>query len=159
MHCSIGRTLDVVGEWWTLLIVRDIHLGLRRFDDIADNLGISRNLLAGRLDRLVTEGILERRPYQDRPPRHEYHFTEAGWDLVPVLLAVMAWGDKWVTPPGGPAMTPVHDTCGAEFTPTVSCSHCGRPITAKTVTVKAGPGAAPGPGTQVLGRLAQTGSR
>jgi DNA-binding HxlR family transcriptional regulator len=157
MHCSIGRTLDVVGEWWTLLIVRDVNIGLRRFDDIAENLGISRNLLAGRLSHLVTRGILERRQYQDRPPRYEYHLTEAGWDLVPVLMAMIAWGDKWVTAPGGPPATLVHKACGAEFTPTVSCSECGNPVTAKTITVRSGPGAAPGPGTKILGRFTRSG--
>lgn len=150
MHCSIGRTLEVVGEWWTPLIVRDIYLGLRRFGDIAENLGISRNLLTQRLDRLVDDGILERKPYQERPPRDEYHLTEAGRDLVPVLMAVMAWGDRWVTPPGGPPATLVHDTCGAAFAPQVTCSNCGGEVTAEGVIARPGPGAAPGPGTQLL---------
>jgi DNA-binding HxlR family transcriptional regulator len=154
MHCSIARTLEVVGEWWTPLILRDVHLGLHRFDDIAENLGISRNLLAGRLDRLVAAGILERRPYQDRPPRHEYHLTEAGRDLVPALMVLMAWGDRWVTPPGGPPVTLVHDACGQPFIPEVSCSGCGRRVTAATVTVRPGPGAASGPGTRLLARRA-----
>ncbi|MQA86692.1 MAG: transcriptional regulator [Streptosporangiales bacterium] len=152
MHCSIAQTLEVVGEWWTPLILRDVYLGLHRFDDITENLGISRNLLARRLDSLVTAGILVRRPYQDRPPRHEYHLTEAGRDLVPVLMALMAWGDRWVTPPGGRPATLVHDTCGEEFTPQVTCSSCGQHVTAAAVTVRPGPGAAPGPGTQLLAR-------
>ncbi|MEU6037933.1 helix-turn-helix domain-containing protein [Actinomadura sp. NPDC047616] len=151
MHCSIGRTLEVVGHWWSPLIVRDVHLGLHRFDDIAGNLGISRNLLTRRLDDLVAAGILERRRYQDRPPRYEYHLAEAGRDLVPVLMAMMAWGDKWQTPPGGPPALLVHDACGREFTPRVCCSECGAEITAGTVTARSGPGAAAGPGTRLLG--------
>ncbi|MEU9831787.1 helix-turn-helix domain-containing protein [Streptosporangium sp. NPDC048047] len=152
MHCSIAQSLERVGEWWTLLIVRDIHLGLHRFDDIAENLGISRNLLTRRLETLVAGGIVERRAYQKRPPRHEYHLTEAGLELVPVLMALMAWGDKWVTPAGGPPVRLVHHECGAEFTPRVCCSECGKPATTADVTALPGPGAASGPGTRVLAR-------
>jgi DNA-binding HxlR family transcriptional regulator len=152
MHCSIGRSLERVGEWWTPLIVRDLYLGLHRFDDIAENLGISRNLLTRRLETLVTDGIVERRAYQERPPRHEYHLTEAGHELVPVLMALMAWGDKWVTPAGGPPVRLVHHECGAEFTPQVCCSECGTPVTTAKVTALPGPGAAYGPGTKVLAR-------
>ncbi|MEW2355716.1 helix-turn-helix domain-containing protein [Spirillospora sp. NPDC029432] len=151
MHCSIGRTLEVVGQWWSPLIVRDVYLGLHRFDDIAGNLGISRNLLAKRLEDLVAAGILERRRYQDRPPRHEYHLAEAGRELVPVLMAMMAWGDRWQTPAGGPPVRLVHEACGHEFTPRVACSECGEPVTADTVDVLPGPGAANGPGTWLLG--------
>lgn len=150
MHCSIGQTLERVGEWWTLLIVRDIYLGLHRFDDIAENLGISRNLLTRRLESLVGEQLVERRAYRERPPRYEYHLTESGSELVPVLMAMMAWGDKWATPPHGVPVRLVHDDCGASFTPTVCCSACGEPVQAGTVTAHAGPGAAPGPGTRVL---------
>lgn len=152
MHCSIGRSLELVGEWWTPLIVRDLYLGLNRFDDIAENLGISRNLLTRRLDALVEHGIVERRAYRERPPRHEYHLTAAGHELVPVLMALMAWGDKWATPPGGPPMRLVHRDCDAQFTPQVCCSACGEPIDDSAVASHAGPGAAAGPGTRVLAR-------
>lgn len=154
MHCSIGRTLDVVGEWWSPLIVRDVYLGLVRFDDIAENLGISRNVLTARLAHLVEAGILVRRRYQDRPARYEYELTDAGRELVPVLTAVMAWGDKWATPPGGPPVSLTHD-CGHDFVPTVSCSHCGEAITTDSMTARPGPGAAAGPGTVVLARRAE----
>ncbi|MCP2341580.1 winged helix-turn-helix transcriptional regulator [Actinomadura rupiterrae] len=154
MHCSIGQSLERVGEWWTPLIVRDVHLGLHRFDDIAENLGISRNLLTRRLETLVADGIVERRAYQERPLRHEYHLTQAGRELVPVLMALMAWGDKWATPEGGPPVRLVHDGCGAEFTAQVSCSECGEAVTTANVTSLPGPGAAPGPGTRVLHRRA-----
>ncbi|RDI51666.1 winged helix-turn-helix transcriptional regulator [Nocardia mexicana] len=157
MHCSIGQSLERIGEWWTPLIVRDVYLGLHRFDDIAENLGISRNLLTRRLETLVADGIVERRAYQERPLRHEYHLTEAGLELVPVLMALMAWGDKWATPPGGPPVRLVHRECGAEFTPQVCCSECGKPATATNTTALAGPGAASGPGTRVLARRSSVG--
>lgn len=152
MHCSIGQSLERIGEWWTPLIVRDIFLGLHRFDDLAENLGIARNLLTRRLETLVEGGIVERRAYQERPRRHEYHLTEAGHDLVPVLMALMAWGDKWATPAGGPPVLLVHDECGAQFTPQVCCSACGKPARTAEVTALPGPGAASGPGTRVLAR-------
>ncbi|MEV4128133.1 helix-turn-helix domain-containing protein [Nocardia sp. NPDC049707] len=152
MHCSIGQSLERVGEWWTPLIVRDIYLGLHRFDDIAENLGISRNLLTSRFKALAADGIVERRAYQERPLRHEYHLTEAGLELVPVLMALMAWGDKWATPPGGPPVRLVHQECGQAFTPQVCCSACGEPVHVANVTALPGPGAASGPGTRVLAR-------
>ncbi|MEU5049321.1 helix-turn-helix domain-containing protein [Streptomyces sp. NPDC021096] len=152
MHCSIGQALERVGEWWTPLIVRDINLGLHRFDDIAENLGISRNLLTRRLGTLITDGIVERRAYQERPLRYEYHLTEAGRELVPVLMALMAWGDKWATPEAGPPVRLMHHECGAEFTPQVCCSACAKPVTTANVTALPGPGAASGPGTRVLAR-------
>ncbi|MEV0364562.1 winged helix-turn-helix transcriptional regulator [Nocardia fusca] len=152
MHCSIGQSLERVGHWWSPLIVRDIYLGLHRFDDIVENLGISRNLLTRRFDALIAAGIVERRVYQQRPLRYEYHLTTAGSELVPVLMALMAWGDKWATPPGGPPVRLVHDSGGHDCTPQVSCATCGQPITTATVTALPGPGAAPGPGTMVLAR-------
>lgn len=152
MHCSIAQTMEVVGEWWTPLILRDIHLGLHRFDDIAEDLGISRNLLTRRLSYLVEHGILERRPYQRRPVRHEYHLTEAGQDLAPALIVLMAWGDRHATPPGGPPVRLVHHACGQQFTPEVTCSSCAAPVTGRDITALPGPGAAAGPGTWVLAR-------
>src|SRR5918998_127305 len=93
-NCSIAGTLELVGERWTLLIVRDAFLGIRRFDDFQRNLGIARNVLQSRLERLVEEGILKREPYQERPPRYEYRLTRKGVDLWPVLVALMGWGDR-----------------------------------------------------------------
>ena len=91
----------MVGERWSLLIVRDVFLGLRRFDEIQDNLGIARNVLQARLTRLVEQGVLERRPYQERPPRHEYRLTEKGLDLWPTMVALMKWGDRHASPTTG----------------------------------------------------------
>ncbi|MET7329615.1 helix-turn-helix domain-containing protein [Nonomuraea sp. NPDC005650] len=149
MHCSIAQAVGVVAEPWTPLILRDLFLGLRRFDDLAEDLGISRNLLTRRLEHLVAAGVVEKRPYQERPVRHEYVLTEAGRDIVPALLTLMAWGDRWSTPPGGPPALLVH-SCGERFTPVVTCPHCGAEATADTVTAVGGPGAAQGPGTMLL---------
>jgi DNA-binding HxlR family transcriptional regulator len=149
MHCSIAQAVGVVAEPWTPLILRDLFLGLRRFDQLSEDLGISRNLLTQRLDRLRAAGVVEKVAYQERPVRHEYHLTEAGRDIVPALITLMAWGDRWSTPPGGPPALLVH-SCGERFTPTVTCPHCGGPADADTITVVAGPGAAQGPGTMVL---------
>lgn len=157
MHCSIGQAMEVLGEWWTPLILRDVYLGLHRFDEIAEDLGVSRNLLTGRLARLVEHGVLERRKYHERPARYEYHLTESGLGAVPALMTLMAWGDRWATPPGGPPMRLVHHTCGEAFVPRVSCSECGGEVSADNIDTTAGPGAASGPGTVVLARRATEG--
>src|SRR5712692_2233716 len=95
MDCSVAQTLEVIGEWWTLLILRDSFQGVRRFDDFQRRLGVARNVLTQRLDRLVEQGILARRQYQDRPARYEYRLTAKGLDLYPVVIALMDWGDRW----------------------------------------------------------------
>ncbi len=100
--CSVARALEVVGERWTLLILRNVFLGLHRFDDQQQQLGIARNVLASRLERLVEEQILERRPYGERPVRHEYHLTEKGRALWPVLVELLQWGDRYAPEPEGP---------------------------------------------------------
>src|SRR3954449_838135 len=100
--CSVARTLEIVGERWTLLIVRDAFLGVRRFDDFQRSLGVARNVLQGRLERLVESGILERRRYQERPERYEYRLTEMGIDLWPVVLSLLHWGDKHLSSGDGP---------------------------------------------------------
>ncbi len=150
MQCSLARTLDVAGDWWSPLILRDLYFGMRRFDDIARDLGISRNLLTSRLNALVEHGVVARTQYQDRPPRHHYQLTESGRELVPILMALTAWGDRWATPEGGPPIRFQHTECGHRFTPTVSCSSCARPITADTVALSPGPGARTGPGTALV---------
>src|SRR5437588_10055882 len=102
MRCSVARTLGLVGEWWTLLVLRDSFRGVRRFDDFQRNLGIARNVLADRLATLVEAGILERRRYQERPERFEYRLTDKGRDLYPVIVTLMQWGDRWAADPSGP---------------------------------------------------------
>ena len=122
MECSIARTLDVIGERWSLLIVRDAFYGLRRFDDFRRDLGIARNILTDRLATLTELGVFERRQYEQRPPRYEYVLTEKGRDLLPVILAMMKWGDRWES--DEPPVTLTHLACGHETQPVVACEHC-----------------------------------
>jgi DNA-binding HxlR family transcriptional regulator len=153
MHCSMARSLEVIGDWWTPLILRDLYLGLSRFDELAEDLQISRNLLSTRLNALVGDGIVERRPYSEHPPRDEYALTEAGRDLVPVLMALTAWGDRWVAPAQGPPLRFRHQACGSFFEPQVSYSRCHEPVTAVEVDVLPGPGGRAGPGTRLVAKL------
>ncbi|MBW2280062.1 MAG: helix-turn-helix transcriptional regulator [Deltaproteobacteria bacterium] len=139
LPCSIARSLAVVGDRWTLLILREVFSGVTRFDAFRSRLGISRNVLADRLHRLVGEGILEMRPYQEAPRRHAYELTEAGADLYPVLLSLMAWGDRWRAGPEGPPIRLVH-RCGAHVRPAPTCEECGEPLRAGEVRALAGPG-------------------
>jgi DNA-binding HxlR family transcriptional regulator len=127
-RCSIARTLDMVGEWWSPLILRDIAHGIRRFREIQADLDISANVLSDRLETLVREGLLETRLYQSRPERHEYYLTEKGLDLVPVLLALLRWGDRWTWPGRRGPVQVVHDECGAEVDIEALCPHCGRAV-------------------------------
>jgi DNA-binding HxlR family transcriptional regulator len=152
MRCSLARSLDAVGDWWTLLIVRDVYLGVTRFDDIAEDLGISRNLLTHRLKDLVDRGVLRREAYRARPVRHDYRLTPSGLDLVPVILALTAWGDRWVQPAEGQPIRFVHRNCGKAFEAKVTCSACGDVLRAEDVTALPGPGGAAKPGTMVLAR-------
>jgi len=134
--CSIARTLDVVGEWWTPLILRDVAYGVRRFGEIQEDLGISANVLADRLEVLVREGILEMRSYQERPPRHEYRLTEKGAELVPALLALMQWGDRWKWPGERGPVRVVHTACGSEVHVAAYCPECERELSAAELRVK-----------------------
>ena len=152
MRCSLARALELIGDWWSPLIVRDLFLGVVRFDDLVEDLGISRNLLTRRLNALRKSGIVERHAYQRRPLRHEYRLSEAGRDLVPAILALTAWGDRWARPREGSPMLFVHKTCGAHFEPQVTCAGCGEPVTADAVETLGGPGGAMKTGTLVLAR-------
>jgi DNA-binding HxlR family transcriptional regulator len=140
VSCSVAQCLEVVGEWWSLLIVRDAFLGVTRFDDFQARLGISRNILTRRLNHLVASGIFKRVPYQDHPPRVEYRLTSKGRDLWHVVTAMRQWGDLWAAP-GGPPVQTRHTACGHIITTVPSCSHCGEPLDARSVTAIAGPGA------------------
>ncbi len=122
--CSIARTLDVVGEWWSLLILRDAFRGTRRFDDFQASLGLARSVLAARLRKLTESGVLERRSYSEHPPRYEYQLTEKGRALFPVITALLEWGDAWARAPGGPTVELVHQTCGRVTRPVLTCPHC-----------------------------------
>jgi DNA-binding HxlR family transcriptional regulator len=153
MACSLARSLELIGDWWTPLIIRDLQLGVDRFDALAEDLGISRNLLTARLAHLVGHGIVDRQRYQEHPPRDRYVLTEAGRALMPVLLALIAWGDRWATPEGGPPLVFRHRRCGHRFTPTVACDVCGQPFAWGDVEPLPGPGLRRGPGTRLLGQV------
>lgn len=143
MACSIARTLDVVGEAWSPLILRDVWVGLTRFEQLQADLGISRKVLTERLDHLVARGVLERRPY-DRRPRHEYVLTERGTELVGVLMVMAAWGDRWLAGEAGPPVLYRHHACGEVDRVDLRCAGCGEPMHAGDVDVLPGPGAATG---------------
>jgi DNA-binding HxlR family transcriptional regulator len=138
LNCSVARTLDVVGEWWTLLIVRNIMLGQRRFEAIQADLGIARNILSDRLNTLVAHDIVTRVKYHDHPERFEYQLTPKGNDLFPVIAALMAWGDKWAAPEGPPLE--MRHTCEGRGLPQLVCDACGEPMALCDTRAKAGPG-------------------
>lgn len=158
MTCSIARTLDVAGEWWSPLILRDVHLGITRFDELRRDLGISRKVLSERLERLVEQGVLDRRAYSEHPPRHDYLLTEKGSEFVDVLLAMVAWGDRWTAGAAGPPVLLRHDGCGELTHAEIRCARCGEPLHADEVTVEPGPGGSAGRGTRLVAeRLAGIG--
>jgi DNA-binding HxlR family transcriptional regulator len=140
MTCSIARTLDIAGEPWSPLIIRDVWVGIARFDDIQRDLGISRKVLSERLKWLVAQGVLERRPYSEHPPRHEYVLTQKGYELCDVLMAITAWGDRWTAGDAGPPVVLRHQACGEVTRAEIRCSHCGDPLHARYVDVEPGPG-------------------
>jgi DNA-binding HxlR family transcriptional regulator len=142
MNCSVARSLSILGDRWTLLVLRNAFLAMRRFDDFQASLGVTRHVLADRLNRLVEAEVLKKVPYQDNPPRFEYRLTEKGRDLYPVLLALTAWGDKWLDEGRGAPLEYVHKDCGKKFRPTMVCSECREPVTPHDVMPVAGPGLA-----------------
>jgi DNA-binding HxlR family transcriptional regulator len=131
--CPIGRTLEIVGEWWTLLIVRDALFGARKFEEFKTT-GIADNVLTARLKKLTAAGILERRPYQQRPPRYEYLLTEKGRALAPVVLALRTWGRQF-TQGKDELSTVVHDVCGHNLVAAAACEHCGRGVARNEVKI------------------------
>ncbi|HTQ14787.1 MAG TPA: helix-turn-helix domain-containing protein [Rhizomicrobium sp.] len=140
-NCSLARALAVLGDRWTLMILRDAFLRVRRFEAFEASLGIARRVLAERLALLVEEGILRKVAYQDNPPRHEYRLTEKGLELYPVILSLVHWGDKYYDRKRGPPLLHTHKACGRDFRSVLTCSECGEPVRAHEVTVHAGPGA------------------
>jgi DNA-binding HxlR family transcriptional regulator len=144
MRCSVAQALEIVGEWWTLLIVRDAFLGVRRFDDFVDRLGISRNVLAARLDKLVAAGVLERRPYDAGRGRYDYVLTDKGRALWPVMTTLRQWGDDWVVGNDNAPVQLEHRGCGHTTTAHLVCDRCGEALDARSVRAVPGPGATPG---------------
>jgi DNA-binding HxlR family transcriptional regulator len=129
--CAIHRTMGVIGEKWTILLIRDAANGVRRFDDFRRHVGLSEAVLSDRLKRLVAEGVFETREYQQpgQRRRNEYRLTAKGWDLFPLLIALLQWGDEHLTAPGEPSWDVVHRTCGHPVRAEVRCTHDGRRLT------------------------------
>ncbi|HVD86615.1 MAG TPA: helix-turn-helix domain-containing protein [Solirubrobacterales bacterium] len=141
LDCSVAKALEVIGERWSLLIVRDVMHGHRRFGEMQESLGIARNVLSARLERLVEENILERRAYSESPPRHEYFLTEKGLDLWPALIALLNWGDRYSPSPEGPRRLIVHKECGGTVSERGICESCGKILEARDAKQVPGPGA------------------
>jgi DNA-binding HxlR family transcriptional regulator len=132
-ECSVARTLEIVGEKWALLAVREVFLGNGRFDEMVRRTGAPRDTMAARLRVLVGSGVLRRRQYCDHPARFEYKLTEAGRDLYPVILALMRWGDRHLAGQAGPPLELEH-RCGQKLTPQLVCEACGEPVLAGDTT-------------------------
>ncbi len=135
--------MDLLGDWWTPLVLREAFYGIRRFDAFQESLGIARNTLTDRLRRLVDEGLLEKRPYQTEPVRYDYVLTEKGRDFYTVLLAMNRWGDRWLAGEQGPPIVFRHDACGHDSHAEVVCADCGEPMTAENTHARPGPGYPP----------------
>jgi DNA-binding HxlR family transcriptional regulator len=140
LACSIARTLDVIGEPWSPLILRDVWVGLNRFDQIQADLGISRKVLTERLNHLAEKGIVERRAYDQRP-RYEYVLTPQGTELLELLMVMVAWGDRWLAGAAGPPVLYRHHACGEISRPELRCAHCGEPMHPGDIDLLPGPGA------------------
>ena len=138
--CPLARTADLIGEGWTLLIMREAFYGVRRFEEFQRVLGVGRNILTLRLNALVDEGLLTKVPYQERPPRHEYRLTDKGRDVYPILAAMAAFGDKWLLGGTDPLVMFHHVTCDHDMHAVVSCSECAQPLDVRSVRARPGPG-------------------
>lgn len=138
-NCSIARALEVVGDRWTLLVLRDAFEGIRRFDDFQANLGVARNVLTDRLTRLCDEGILRKHRYQERPNRYEYRLTRKGVGLWPAMMSLLLWGDQHYAENGPPTLV-VHKGCDGRLTPALTCADCGKTLGPTDVDVRPGPG-------------------
>ena len=143
LACSIARTLDVIGEPWSPLILRDIYVGINRFEQIQQELDISRKVLTERLKWLVENEVLQRHAYSERPPRYEYRLTAKGLELCDLLLVMVRWGDRWTAGEAGPPVLYRHHACGQVSHVELRCSVCAEPMRATDVDVLPGPGAAP----------------
>jgi DNA-binding HxlR family transcriptional regulator len=138
--CTMARSAHVLGDSWNLLIIRQACMGTRRFDEFQTSLSIGRNILTTHLNRLVDYGLLVRVPYQERPPRHEYRLTTQGREVYPILTAMAAWGDKWLTGPEGTPLVLHHVSCGHDMHAEVVCNECHQPIDVRETTGRPGPG-------------------
>lgn len=155
--CSIASTLAIIGDRWTLLVLRDIFRGVRRFSQLQADLGIAKNILSDRLQKLMDHGVIEQVPYQERPLRNEYHLTAKGVDLSPSLVALMHWGDRWYAEGGAPTVL-VHAQCGTALEQTTVCPACEAHVKPGDIRSRPGPGRAepdkPVPTTSIHHQLA-----
>lgn len=142
-NCTLGRAMEILGERWTVLILREVFIGVRRFDDMRVRTSIPRQVLANRLAALVEHGVLRRVPYREPGSRvrHEYRLTERGFDLYPVLVSLMTWGEKHLADPDGPAARAVHRDCGAPVAPLLRCADGHDVPEYRAVVIEPGPGA------------------
>lgn len=138
-NSAFAKAINIIGEWWTPIIIRTMFLGVTRFEALQESLGIARNILTDRLNRLVESGVVEKVQYSDRPVRYEYRLTEMGHALYPAFAAIKHWGDEWLMD-GKPSAIPVHEQCGKEFSPLVVCSECGEGIDSHQIQLRRGPG-------------------
>lgn len=138
--CSIARTMNLLGDGWTPLVLREAFYGVRRFDEFQQTLGIARNTLADRLRRLVAEGLLEKHEYQREPVRYDYVLTEKGMDFFGVLAAMTRWGDRWLAGAEGAPVVFHHHGCGHETHAEVVCAECHEPLHATETELRMGPG-------------------
>jgi DNA-binding HxlR family transcriptional regulator len=136
--CSVARSVAVIGDRWTLMILRDCFLGVRRFEAFQERLGISRTIIADRLKHLTEEGVLRRVAYQEHPTRYEYRLTDKGLELHPVVMAIVHWGDRHYAGEAGPPLLHRHKTCGCDFHPVQTCSECGEQVDARAVETRPG---------------------
>jgi DNA-binding HxlR family transcriptional regulator len=143
-QCSVARTVAVIGDRWTLLILRDCFLRVRRFEDFQARLEVTRHVLADRLKKLVRYGVLRRVPYQSRPKRYEYILTQKGLDLHPIMMSIVHWGDVHMADERGRPLLHEHKLCGKMFDPVMVCSECRQPPSPRDVRVHVGPGATEG---------------
>jgi DNA-binding HxlR family transcriptional regulator len=139
VECSIARALSVVGERWTMMIVRDVFLGLRRFDALQKDLGLTPHRLSHRLGKLVRDGILTRVEYEKRPRRFEYRLTAKGIDLFPLIVVLNTWGDRWMAGRAGAPIELVHRRCGRAITPSLTCPHCAEKMIPREMSLRPGP--------------------
>ncbi len=138
--CSVARAVSVVGDGWSLMLVRDAFYGRTRFSDFVKYSGAQRTIVSDRLKRLVANGIFERVVYEEHPARHEYRLTEKGADLAHVMLALSAWGDRWLDDGTGQPIRITHAVCGHDAGPRVSCAHCDEDLDAGDLRAEPGPG-------------------
>ena len=140
-NCSVGRTLHILSDSWAFLVLRESYFGATRFQAFQSALGLPRQTLTQRLRKLTSQGLLRRTAYSERPRRFEYRLTDTGIDMYPVMLALLAFGDRWLSESQKPPIYLVHNLCGCVCRPTVACSHCRAEVNVRTVTYRDGPGA------------------